>query len=92
MRGTKTVSKTASQIPAYVRELAENEYARENLRKGAESLREGARALADQREHPKRKWPKRLAAAGLAGAAAAGAAIAAKGSGSSNGAGGESQQ
>ena len=91
MRGTKTMSKTASQIPTYVRELAENEYARENLRKGAEAMREGARALADQREHPKRKWPKRLAAAGLAGAAAAGAAIAAKGSDSSNG-GGEAQK
>jgi ferric-dicitrate binding protein FerR (iron transport regulator) len=90
MRGTKTMSKTASQIPIYVKELAENEYARENLRKGAESLREGARALADHREHPKRKWPKRLAAMGLAGAAAAGAAIATKGSGGSNG--GEAQQ
>ena len=82
MRGTKTMSKTASQIPNYVKELAENEYARENLRKGAESLREGARALADQRQHPKRQWPKRMAAVGLAGAAAAGAAMMAKGKGS----------
>jgi hypothetical protein len=82
MRGTKTLSKTAPRIPTYVKELAENEYARENLRKGAESLREGARALADHREHPKRQWPKRLAMVGAAGAAAAGVAMAAKGSGS----------
>ncbi|HET7416791.1 MAG TPA: hypothetical protein VFJ61_04085 [Solirubrobacterales bacterium] len=82
MRGTKTLSKAAPQIPTYVKELAENEYAQENLRRGYESLREGARALADQREHPKRHWPKRLAIIGVAGAAAAGAAIAAKGAGS----------
>lgn len=82
MRGTKKVKKTVSQIQPMVSGLAENEYARENLRRGAESLREGARALADGRNHPKRHWPKRLAAVGLAGAAAAGAAIAAKGSGS----------
>lgn len=30
---------TASRIAPYVEQLAENEYARENLRKGAESLR-----------------------------------------------------
>jgi hypothetical protein len=35
MRGTDT----ASRITPYVEQLAENEYARENLRKGAESLR-----------------------------------------------------
>jgi hypothetical protein len=84
MRGTKKVKKTVSQIQPMVSGLAENEYARENLRRGAESLREGARALADGRNHPKRHWPKRLAAVGLAGAAAA-AAIASKGSGSEDG-------
>jgi hypothetical protein len=80
-KATKTLSRKASQIQPLVKGLAENEYARENLRKGAESMREGARALADQRQHPKRKWPKRLLAMGLTGAAAAGAAMAAKGSG-----------
>ncbi|MGN6258746.1 MAG: hypothetical protein ACTHN3_13525 [Solirubrobacterales bacterium] len=81
MQATKKVSKTASQIQPIVKQLAENEYAREKLLKGAESLREGARAISDHRQHPKRKWPKRLAAMGLAGAAGA-AAMAAKGSGS----------
>jgi len=81
MQATKSMSRAASRIQPIVRQLAENEYARENLRKGAESLREGARAIADGRQHPKRRWPKRLATVGLAGAAAAGAAIAAKGSG-----------
>ncbi len=80
MRATKTVSRAASRIQPIARQLAENEYARENLRRGAESLREGARALADGRQHPKRHWPKRLAAVGLAGAAAAGAAMASRGS------------
>lgn len=81
MQVTKKVSKTASQIQPIVKQLAENEYAREKLVKGAESLREGTRAISDGRRHPKRKWPKRLAAMGLAGAAGA-AAMAAKGSGS----------
>jgi ferric-dicitrate binding protein FerR (iron transport regulator) len=79
-KATKTLSKKASRIQPLAKQLAENEYARENLRRGAESLREGARALAEQRQHPKRKWPKRLLAMGLTGAAAAGAAMAAKGS------------
>jgi hypothetical protein len=35
MRGTET----ASRIAPYAQQLAENEYARENLRRGAESLR-----------------------------------------------------
>jgi ferric-dicitrate binding protein FerR (iron transport regulator) len=82
-KATKTLSKKASQIQPLVKQLAENEYARENLRKGAENLQEGARALSARRQHPVRKWPKRLAAMGLAGAAAAGAAMAAKGSGDS---------
>jgi ferric-dicitrate binding protein FerR (iron transport regulator) len=85
MRATKAMTKTVSRIQPMVTELADNEYAWKNLRRGAESLREGARALADGRQHPKRHWPKRLAAVGLAGAAAAGAAMAAKGSGSEDG-------
>lgn len=32
-------AETASRLTPYVEQLAENEYARENLRKGAESLR-----------------------------------------------------
>jgi len=80
-RATKKVTKTVSKIQPMVTELADNEYAWKNLRRGADSLREGARALADGRHHPKRHWPKRLAAVGVAGAAAA-AAMAAKGSGS----------
>jgi hypothetical protein len=66
----------ASRLTPYVEQLAENEYARENIRKGAESLREGVRALADRRQHPKRKWPKRLAMVGAVGAAVAGVAYA----------------
>jgi ferric-dicitrate binding protein FerR (iron transport regulator) len=85
MRATKKMTKTVSKIQPMVTELADNEYAWKNLRRGADSLREGARALADGRQHPKRHWPKRLAAVGLAGAAAAGAAMAAKGSGSGDG-------
>ena len=81
MRATKKVSRAASKIQPMVKQLAENEYARENLLKGAESIREGARALSDKRQHPKRRWPRRLAAMGLAGAAGA-AAMAAKGAGS----------
>ena len=81
MQAMKKVSKTAARIPPIVKQLAENEYARENLLKGAESMREGARALTNKRRHPKRRWPRRLAAMGLAGAAGA-AAMAAKGSGS----------
>jgi len=81
MRGTKRVKKTASRVAPLVVGLAENDYARKNLQRGAESLREGARALASGRTHPKRHWPKRLAAVGLAGAAAA-AAVAGRGSGS----------
>lgn len=84
MRATRKVSKTASQIQPLVKQLAENEYAREQMIKGAESLREGARALGDKRQHPKRRWPKRIAAIGLAGAAGA-AAMAAKRSGSEDG-------
>jgi len=79
------MKKTVSRVQPLVSGLAENDYARENLRKGAEGLREGARALADGRRHPKRHWPRRLAAVGLAGAAAA-AAMASKGSGSEGGA------
>jgi hypothetical protein len=84
MRGTKKVKKTVSRVQALIVGLAENDYARKNIQGGAESLREGARALASGRTHPKRHWPKRLAAVGLAGAAAA-AAIASKGSGSEEG-------
>ena len=84
MRGTKTVKKTVSRVQPLVVGLAENDYARKNLQRGAESLREGAKALASGRTHPKRHWPKRIAAVGLAGAAAA-AAIAGKGSGSEGG-------
>ncbi|HET7454211.1 MAG TPA: hypothetical protein VFJ76_01705 [Solirubrobacterales bacterium] len=73
--------KTVSRAKPLVVGLAENEYARKNLQRGAESMREGARALASGRTHPKRHWPKRLAAVGLAGAAAA-AAMAGRGSGS----------
>jgi hypothetical protein len=80
MRGTKKLKKTASRVQPLVIGLAENDYARKNLQRGAESLREGARALASGRTHPKRHWPKRLAAVGLAGAAAA--AVVSKGSGS----------
>jgi len=79
MRGTKKMKKTMSRVQPLVVGLAENDYARKNLQRGAESLREGARALASGRSHPKRHWPKRLAAVGLAGAAAA-AAVASKGS------------
>jgi len=81
------MSKTASRIQPIIEQLAENEYARENIRKGAEGLREGARAIADGRRHPKRHWPKRLAMVGAAGAAAAGVALAAKGSGGGAGSG-----
>jgi hypothetical protein len=81
MRGTKGVKKAASRVQPLVVGLAENEYARKNLQRGAASMREGARALASGRTHPKRHWPKRIAAVGLAGAAAA-AAVAKKGSGS----------
>jgi ferric-dicitrate binding protein FerR (iron transport regulator) len=88
MQATKSMSKTASRVQPIIEQLAENEYARENIRKGAEGLREGARALADGRRHPKRRWPKRLAMAAAA-AAAAGVAIAAKGS---NAGSGEAQQ
>jgi len=75
------MKKTASRAVPLVVGLAENDYARKNLQRGAESLREGARALASGRTHPKRHWPRRIAAVGLAGAAAA-AAMASKGSGS----------
>jgi len=84
MRGTKTVKKTVSRVQPLVVGLAENDYARKNLQRGAETMREGARALASGRNHPKRHWPKRIAAVGLAGAAAA-AAMAKKGSGSEGG-------
>jgi hypothetical protein len=81
MKGTKRVKKTVSRVQPLVVGLAENDYARKNLQRGAASMREGARALASGRTHPKRHWPKRIAAVGLAGAAAA-AAMAGKGSGS----------
>lgn len=84
MRGKKRVKKTVSRVQPLVVGLAENDYARKNLQRGAASLREGARALAAGRDHPKRHWPRRLAAVGLAGAAAA-AAMASKGSGSEGG-------
>jgi hypothetical protein len=83
MRGTKKVKKTVSRVQPMIVGLAENDYARKNLQRGAESMREGARALASGRNHPKRHWPKRLAAVGLAGAAAA-AAVVGKNSGSGN--------
>jgi hypothetical protein len=83
MKGTKKVKKTVSRVQPLIVGLAENDYARKNLQRGAESLREGARALASGRTHPKRHWPKRIAAVGLAGAAAA-AAMASKGSGSAD--------
>jgi len=86
MRGTKKVKKTVSRVQPLVVGLAENDYARKNLQRGAESLREGARALASGRTHPKRRWPKRIAAVGLAGAAAA-AAMAGKNSGGGDGGG-----
>jgi hypothetical protein len=79
------MKKTVSRVQPLVVGLAENDYARKNLQRGAESLREGARALASGRTHPKRHWPKRIAAVGLAGAAAA-AAVAKKGSSSNGGA------
>lgn len=85
MRGTKTMKKTVSRVQPLVVGLAENDYARKNLQRGAETMREGARALASGRNHPKGRWPKRIAAVGLAGAAAA-AAVAKKGSGSEGGA------
>jgi len=75
------MKKMASRATPLVVGLAENDYARKNLQRGAASMREGARALASGRTHPKRHWPKRLAAVGLAGAAAA-AAVAGRGSGS----------
>ena len=78
------MKKTASRAVPLVVGLAENDYARKNLQRGAASLREGARALASGRTHPKGTWPKRIAAVGLAGAAAA-AAMASKGSGSGSG-------
>lgn len=84
MKGTKRVKRTVSRVQPLVVGLAENDYARKNLQRGAASLREGARALASGRTHPKGTWPKRIAAVGLAGAAAA-AAIASKGSSGSNG-------
>jgi hypothetical protein len=84
MKGTKKVKKTVSRVQPLMVGLAENDYARKNLQRGAESLREGARALASGRNHPKGHWPKRIAAVGLAGAAAA-AAIASKGSGGGSG-------
>jgi hypothetical protein len=84
MKGTKKVKKTVSRVQPLIVGLAENDYARKNLQRGAESLREGARALASGRTHPKRHWPKRIAAVGLAGAAAA-AAMANKGSGGGDG-------
>jgi hypothetical protein len=77
------MKKTVSRATPLVVGLAENDYARKNLQRGATSLREGARALASGRTHPKGHWPKRIAAVGLAGAAAA-AAVAKKGSGSGN--------
>jgi hypothetical protein len=85
MRGTKTMKKAVSRVQPLAVGLAENDYARKNLQRGAASLREGARALASGRTHPKRHWPKRIAAVGLAGAAAA-AAVAKKGSSSDGGA------
>jgi hypothetical protein len=75
------MKKTVSRVQPLIVGLAENDYARKKLERGAGSLREGARALASGRNHPKRHWPKRLAAVGVAGAAAA-AAMATKGSGS----------
>jgi hypothetical protein len=82
----KKVKKTVLRVQPLVVGLAENDYARKNLERGAASLREGARALASGRTHPKRHWPKRIAAVGLAGAAAA-AAMTRKSSGSSQGGG-----
>jgi ferric-dicitrate binding protein FerR (iron transport regulator) len=79
---------TAPRLTPYVEQLAENEYARENLRKGAESLRaayeqlaEGTTAFATGRQRPKRKWPKRLAVVGALGAAAVGVSRAIGGGG-----------
>jgi hypothetical protein len=83
MRGTKKMKKTVSRVQPLIVGLAENDYARKNLQRGAASMREGARALASGRNHPKGHWPKRIAAVGLAGAAAA-AAMASKGSGGGN--------
>jgi hypothetical protein len=77
------MKKTAARAVPLVVGLAENDYARKNLQRGAASMREGARALASGRTHPKGTWPKRIAAVGLAGAAAA-AAIANKGSSGGN--------
>jgi hypothetical protein len=71
--------KTVSRVAPLVVGLAENDYARKNLQRGAASMREGTRALTSGRTHPKGHWPKRIAAVGLAGAAAA-AAVAKKGS------------
>lgn len=85
MKGTKRMKKTVSRVQPLIVGLAENDYARKNLQRGAASMREGARALASGRNHPKGHWPKRIAAVGLAGAAAA-AAIAGKGSSSDDGA------
>jgi hypothetical protein len=85
MKGTKRVKKTVSRVQPLIVGLAENDYARKNLQRGAESMREGARALASGRNHPKRHWPKRIAAVGLAGAATA-AAMAGKRSSSDEGA------
>ena len=79
------MKKTVSRVQPLVVGLAENDYARKNLQRGAASLREGARALASGRTHPKGHWPKRIAAVGLAGAAAA-AAMASKGKSNSDGA------
>jgi len=77
------MKKTVSRVQPLIVGLAENDYARKNLQRGAASMREGARALASGRNHPKGHWPKRIAAVGLAGAAAA-AAMASKGSGGGN--------
>jgi len=45
---------TANRLAPYVEQLAENEYARENLRKGAESLRAAYRRSQKRRVKPAR--------------------------------------
>ena len=61
-------------LKPYVKGAVENDYARERLAEGADSIREGLEALTARRDHPKRhlgRWLAVLTGLGLAGAGAA---------------------
>lgn len=70
--------KTKDLVPdlkPYVKGAVENDYARERIAEGADSIREGLEALTAGRDHPKRRLGRRLALLAGVGLVGAGAAI-----------------